>query len=791
MLRYSYQAYQRMVSLAERSDIVDIEVDPLTERTRRRRTLLRIGLPIGGVGLIVGALLGIEVYTDAANRTGVQSLSDTLLTGLQQRIALQVSIYLLPAERALLLAKTQFRNGGATQREGEALAFATAELAETPQIANFLFADGEGDFQLVTRADDRAPGGVTAKRILTRPDGRTVEWITWDRLGAVVSRRNDPADTFDARTRPWFIGARSTDDVFWTSAYTFFTEKVPGVTAAVRGMVENPDVIGVDIRLDELSRFLGSLSIGRTGRASIVDRTGALIAGPGSTRIIRASDGEPALANVAELGDPDLAAGWDHYRIDGPGSRVVEVGGRRLISIATPLHGAATQWLLLIAVPEAEFSGFITMNSRHRTEWSLSVMLLAVGLAVLLVRQGLRADRADRTVAERAATLRGQAAAMARMSLDACRLDAADRLAASLTEALAEATSARRVSVWSLTSTGHVLRCEDSFEPLTRGHVEGLAVAAQEAPELLAALERGEEIETADARRERRTAPLLTNLRWTSGAVRLLIVPLLREGTVLGAVMIEDARIDAPSRDLARACSALLALRASRQALPDVAVPAVPARSGAVQGTEPARLAATALIADEPSLLPDRVMMRAAALVLQLSDNELTHSETTVGLEKESRVVRLARAAGELAAAHGVPYARMLGGTIVAAAGLDEQSEAAFADAAARLADVALALRDQCLTLFGQEEGNPAFGLGLDIGSIQAARLGDSPATLNMWGEAFGSARILAETAQADSIQAGEHAYLLLRQHFVFRQRGVFHRPGLGDANCYVLAGHA
>jgi len=72
------------------------------------------------------------------------------------------------------------------------------------------------------------------------------------------------------------LGGRATGDVFWAPVYTFFTQKIPGVTAAVRGPEEDPDVIGIDIRLDELSRFLASLSIGRTGRAYIVDRTGAL-----------------------------------------------------------------------------------------------------------------------------------------------------------------------------------------------------------------------------------------------------------------------------------------------------------------------------------------------------------------------------------------------------------------------------------------------------------------------------------------------------------------------------------
>ena len=104
-------AYSRQgqgMSLTRRMDVVDIGIDPLAEQARRRRTVLRIGLPLGGF------LLGIALYADGANRAGVLGLSDTLLHSLQERIALQVSAYLEPASRAALLAHSMLGRGGAT-----------------------------------------------------------------------------------------------------------------------------------------------------------------------------------------------------------------------------------------------------------------------------------------------------------------------------------------------------------------------------------------------------------------------------------------------------------------------------------------------------------------------------------------------------------------------------------------------------------------------------------------------------------------------------------------------------
>jgi adenylate cyclase len=93
--------------------------------------------------------------------------------------------------------------------------------------------------------------------------------------------------------------------------------------------------------------------------------------------------------------------------------------------------------------------------------------------------------------------------------------------------------------------------------------------------------------------------------------------------------------------------------------------------------------------------------------------------------------------------------------------------------------------------LFDADEGPAAFGLGLDVGSIVCATLGEAPGVFNLWGEAVQGAEALAASAPAEAIQASERAYLLLRQAFLFRPRGLFYRPQTGEARSYVLAGRA
>jgi adenylate cyclase len=739
--------------------------------------LLRIGLPLGGVGLIIGFLLGIALYADTANRAGVLGLSDTLLRSTQERIALQVSAYLEPASHATLLAHTMLGSGGATEHAEEGYQFAVSVLDTTPQIANVLFADPSGNFMLVTRAASGPRGATETKRILMTPSGRTVEWITRDGTGKVTGRRDDPKDDYDARTRSWFTGARAADDVFWSGVYIFFSERAPGVTAAVHGPGDNPDVVGVDIRLDDISRFLGGLSIGRTGRAYIVAKDGEMIAGPDPKRILQTRDGKLEPAMIDGIGDADLIASWDHFRTRGTGNRVIEANDRRLISIVAPLARNGQDWLLVITVPESEFSGFVTTNSRRAALLSLVVVALAAGLAVLLVRQGLRADRAARAVAERSTAVRQQSAAFARLAAEAGMFDAAGAPPKALTETLAEATGARRSSIWRLAGQGQMLRCDDSFEPATGGHVGGLELSRQEVPALFEALANTEPLDAPDARRDRRTAAFHGSLMASFGSTALYAVPVIRTGRAVGLVILEDARGDPAARDFARACATLVGLAAPEDGPIAAVVPAGSMRPPSAP--EP--------IADEhgldPALTADRAAdgSRPRAMVLVL----------TLPAAAAPLAHQIACAAQEIAAAHAIPYVKMLGTRIVAAAGYATGAAAGLKEAAPRLADTAIALRERCAALLDADDGPAAFGLGLDVGSILGARLGEAPGLFNLWGEAVQGADALAASAPAEAIQASEQAYLLLRQAFLFRPRGLFYRPNIGEARSYVLAGRA
>jgi len=128
---------------------------PSTIRRHRRRAMLRIGLPIIGVGLMVATILAIALYSDRANRDGALALSAHLLTNtLEQRVALALSAYLDPAVRAVRVARADRPDGTNAARLPLIDAFAASLLKEIAQVDDIGFAD--------------RPTGITSWRVAAR-----------------------------------------------------------------------------------------------------------------------------------------------------------------------------------------------------------------------------------------------------------------------------------------------------------------------------------------------------------------------------------------------------------------------------------------------------------------------------------------------------------------------------------------------------------------------------------------------------------------------------------------------
>ena len=765
--------------------VVDISADPLDLKRRRRRAIARIGVPICGLVLVIAAILGIAIYADQANRKGALALSNDVLTALDGRIREQVSAFLDPCVRALRISRDVVQDAALSSKRAVGESFAVSALHEIKQIANFNFADADGNFLMVRRGTD---GKVDYKEIVNDPAGRRVTWTHYDSEGRELSREEDPKDTYDARTRPWYIGAQSATDVFWTGIYIFFTDRKPGLTVSTRYL--HPDgrqfTFGVDIALEDLSQFLASLQIGRHGQAMIMDRDGHLIAFPDQGRMLKVVGSELMPAKVDDLKDPVLNAAFDRFRIEGEGRRIITVDGERYITTTSPLPGAGRDWWVLITVPESDFIGFVASNNRTALAMSMVIVFLAALFAILLVRQGLRADRAARLLLDRSRAITRHSAAYAALAAETDLFSAeTDQLPPVFTETLAEITGARRLSIWRLLPAAQVLRCLDSFERDSQGHVAGFELHRDELPQFFGFVQAGEESNIVDAAADRQTAQFHRILMHPLGSRALLVVPMRSQGRVSGIICVEDATQIEGSRDFLRTVAGMLALRLAddQQTAPSAPGPGS-AHIGTIVGAAERSFSAdlTVRTLDTPALAAE-VYQDVAVMVLRLPDQAALAKRPME--DAPALVDTIACHLQGMAEQHNIPYLKLVGDEAVAAAGFDATDKTAMM----RIAHLAVGMRDHCSTLLEDADLPADFRIGIDYGLAIGSAIGREPRLFNLWGEAVRTADMMAHSATPGAIQVTEAAYEKLRQDFLFRPRGSFYLPYIGEARTFVLAG--
>jgi hypothetical protein len=375
--------------------------------------------------------------------------------------------------------------------------------------------------------------------------------------------------------------ARSTPAIYWTGIYIFFSDHKPGITVSSR--VPEPGglhrVFGVDVTLDELSRFLSSLEIGHDGRALIMDNDGRVIAVPNSEAVIKPVGDAFVPPKVDEIGDPVLTAAFDRFRVGGQGRRIVEHDGVRYISSATPLPGSGRSWWVLIVVPEDDFIGFVASNNRTALAMSLIIVIAVIGLAILLVRQGLRSDRSIRMMTEPGRNMARQSAAYIAISDQIA--NGTGTTPPALTESMVDVTGAQRGSVWQLAANNQILRCADSDRDSQGMPVDELH--RRELPAFFELLEGGAEISLANASTDRRSAQFHALVMQSLGSRALMILPLRRKDLIIGALCWRIGTVGGVAK-LLRTVAAMVSATLAPEARDDAAARTPVAREQAQAG---------------------------------------------------------------------------------------------------------------------------------------------------------------------------------------------------------------
>ncbi|HAB98623.1 MAG TPA: hypothetical protein DCE71_02225 [Parachlamydiales bacterium] len=131
-------------------------------------------------------------------------------------------------------------------------------------------------------SSELAPLGTVYTYLLvdrSKPEGKQETWNYVSKDLKLIATHEKPLD-YDPLSRPWYQGAQKTGKLFWTDLYTYALNQVTGISCSVPIYDSSGSmlsIVGTDVPLYFLSKFLAAQKIGKEGYAYVCDAKGQII----------------------------------------------------------------------------------------------------------------------------------------------------------------------------------------------------------------------------------------------------------------------------------------------------------------------------------------------------------------------------------------------------------------------------------------------------------------------------------------------------------------------------------
>jgi diguanylate cyclase (GGDEF)-like protein len=365
----------------------------------RSRASLRQLLTVPYVALVLLAAVVIGLLSYKAGSDAVNTLSDYVLNETVSRITQAVDKHISGAEAVLETAfPSDVPAPGSIKAELEVLRArlwqATSAHRDPHNYA--YYGDRNGHFVGVWRlsaseAELRLRTDVDEPRTFYRYLGMHGELQT-----PVREQR-----LYDPRERPWFKAAQAANGAnaqIWTGIYADFSSKQLVGTRARRvnnAAGEFEGVVATDLFLQSLNDFLKNLKLSANGFAFIVEPNGNLVATSRGPHVREGAGGNSVRLNAGTSDDAMIAATYNTVKtlaalsdakgsasttsFDGPDGGVIQAGYARL------QDKAGLEWIIVVAVPRADFMQDVTANARRTAILALLACLLIGGIGFMVL----------------------------------------------------------------------------------------------------------------------------------------------------------------------------------------------------------------------------------------------------------------------------------------------------------------------------------------------------------------------------------------------------------------------
>ncbi|MGK7941144.1 MAG: ATP-binding protein [Crocosphaera sp.] len=196
---------------------------------------------------------------------------------------------------------------------------------------------------------------------------------------------------FDSRVRPWYTVPQKANKPAWTEIYSWVSSPTLAITIGQPYYDSNntfQGILATDLTIAQISDFLRSLTIGKSGKAYIIERSGNLVATSAEQNPFIMINNKPERLAAIDSNDPliqkttayiqDKFDTFKNIKIKEQLTFKIE-GDRQFISIVPWQDKFGLDWLIVLVVPQSDFIAQININTRN------TIILCFLGLIVAII----------------------------------------------------------------------------------------------------------------------------------------------------------------------------------------------------------------------------------------------------------------------------------------------------------------------------------------------------------------------------------------------------------------------
>ncbi|MBD2663601.1 multi-sensor hybrid histidine kinase [Richelia sinica FACHB-800] len=360
---------------------------------KSRQIPLRLVLIIPFVLQIVGAVGLVGYLSYRSGEKAVEETTNSLMVEIGDRIKQHLDSYLQNPQKVNQINLQLIESGLISSKD-----FKTLGKYFWQQLKNYNFTYinygtqqnefiGTGYFQ----------GSIEIAEVTMSDIGTLYSYRTnsqGDRIYPPTILKNE-----NPNNAPWYSKAIEANKPIWSPIYNW--ANVPDeIAISASAPVHDKSgqvlgVVGIDLSLSHISKFLKSLKVGKSGEVLIIEPSGLLVATSTDNLPYKLVNGTAERVQIKEIQTPLIKATVqtilqnhiDFQNIQNTGNKPLSLTDKHnFIQIIPYQDNYGIDWLIVLTLPKADFTAAITANNHQTIVLCLLTLLTATGMSIMTAR---------------------------------------------------------------------------------------------------------------------------------------------------------------------------------------------------------------------------------------------------------------------------------------------------------------------------------------------------------------------------------------------------------------------